>query len=51
MRVVMRRFWIKVVDVDIERKVLVLGLKEKDEEEKFSVGIEEGERLLDGRCS
>lgn len=49
LRVVIRRPWTKVVDIETERKAPAPGLKEKDEEEKSGIGIEEGEeRLLDG---
>lgn len=44
LRVVMRRPWTKVVDVETERKAPAPGLKEKDEEEKSGIGTDEAER-------
>lgn len=53
LRVVMRRPWTKVVDVETERKAPAPGLKEKDEEEKSGIGTrgvgEEG--ALDRGCT
>lgn len=46
LRVVMRRPWTKVVDVETERKAPAPGLKEKDEEEKSGVGTKEAKGRL-----
>lgn len=46
LRVVMRRPWTKVVDVETERKAPAPGLKENDEEEKSGIGTDEAERIL-----